>query len=98
MLTRILMLSLAALIGSAQTPDREVVRKEVADIQQEMAALKERVARLETLLQTAPPASESSTRTRSLDTGSRQQCTATTKKGTRCLRLAQPETSTCWQH
>lgn len=28
----------------------------------------------------------------------RQQCTATTKRGTRCLRLASPGKSTCWQH
>jgi hypothetical protein len=31
-------------------------------------------------------------------TATRQQCAATTKKGTRCSRLAQPGRAYCWQH
>jgi hypothetical protein len=57
---------------------------------------------------TSPPAATAGTATttpttpapsgpRLMDT-ERKQCAATTKKGTRCSRMAQPGRSYCWQH
>jgi len=39
-----------------------------------------------------------STRRRRPETGSRQRCQGTTKKGYQCSRMAQPGSSTCYQH
>lgn len=40
----------------------------------------------------------SGTRSTAIVETSRTQCTATTRKGTRCSRLAQPGRDRCWQH
>lgn len=46
---------------------------------------------------TSTPRSSATPETATRSTA-RQQCAATTKKGTRCSRLAQPGSSYCWQH
>ena len=82
----------------AQEPER--ARKEMAAIQQEITGLQDRLANLEaTIIARSPhPPDSAAVRTQLDDTGTRQQCTATTKKGTRCSRLAAVGNSRCWQH
>jgi hypothetical protein len=109
---RVVLLAIA-LLCPAQTPDSDVIRREIAAVREELSSLQARLARLEAMLAQRPsapapasrlvpelpPAGVSSSRSRATtDAGTRQQCAATTKKGTRCLRLAQAGSSTCWQH
>jgi hypothetical protein len=113
-LAAILALQIAAPARAQQSVGNEEILRELRILKLAISDLQTRVERIEKQLSAAPRSSQlpasniaptpsavapaAMPSTTGLSGTARQQCAATTKKGTRCSRMAAVGAAYCWQH